>query len=53
MGERPPGTTLGRFGDMGPYEKSNCAWQTPAEQVANRRPDRKYRPKKQVAQIAA
>jgi hypothetical protein len=40
MGERPAGTTLGRYGDVGPYEKSNCSWQTVAEQVANRRPDR-------------
>ena len=40
LGERLPGTTLGRLGDVGPYEKSNCAWMSPAEQVANRRPDR-------------
>ena len=33
MGERPPGTTLGRFGDKGNYEPSNCAWQTPEEQA--------------------
>jgi hypothetical protein len=28
MGERPPDTTLSRFGDTGNYEKSNCAWHT-------------------------
>jgi hypothetical protein len=56
MGPRPVGTSLGRFGDTGPYEKSNCAWQNSAEQVANRRPDRKMRgasKKKIVEQIAA
>jgi hypothetical protein len=54
MGERPPGTTLGRFGDTGNYEPGNVVWMTSAEQVANRRPDRKYRGKKQnQEQIAA
>ena len=28
MGERPDDTTLGRFGDIGDYKPSNCAWQT-------------------------
>jgi hypothetical protein len=37
MGERPEGTTLGRFGDVGNYNKENCAWMTPAEQGAERR----------------
>jgi hypothetical protein len=37
MGERPKGTTLGRFGDVGDYEPSNCKWMTPEEQAANRR----------------
>lgn len=37
MGERPAGTTLGRFGDVGNYEPGNCAWQTPKEQGAERR----------------
>ena len=32
MGERPLGTTLGRFGDKGNYEKSNCEWQTKKQQ---------------------
>jgi len=41
MGERPPGTTLGRFGDTGNYSPGNVSWQTLAEQVTNRRPDRK------------
>src|SRR6266849_1411780 len=32
MGERPTGTSLGRFGDVGAYCKENCAWQTKREQ---------------------
>jgi hypothetical protein len=32
MGERPPGTTLGRFLDTGNYKKSNCSWMTWKEQ---------------------
>jgi hypothetical protein len=32
MGERPDGTTLGRFGDVGDYEPFNCSWQTDEEQ---------------------
>ena len=36
MGERPPGTTNGRFGDIGNYEPGNCKWMTPAEQLADR-----------------
>lgn len=31
---RPAGTTLGRFGDVGNYEKGNCAWMTKAQQGA-------------------
>jgi hypothetical protein len=40
LGDRPPGTSLGRFGDVGNYEPGNVSWQTQAEQVANWRPDR-------------
>jgi hypothetical protein len=37
VGERPPGTTLGRFMDIGNYEPGNCRWMTRAEQSAERR----------------
>jgi hypothetical protein len=37
MGERPEGTTLGRFRDTGDYAPGNCCWQTPAQQLAERR----------------
>jgi len=40
LSERPPGTTLGRFHDVGDYQPSNVAWMTPEEQVRNWRPDR-------------
>lgn len=32
MGERPPGTSLGRYLDLGPYEVANTAWMTHPEQ---------------------
>jgi hypothetical protein len=34
MGDRPEGTTLGRYGDVGNYERGNIAWQTAAQQGA-------------------
>ena len=37
MGERPPGTTLGRFTDMGDYSPENCEWETPKQQGAQQR----------------
>jgi hypothetical protein len=50
MGERPQGTSLGRFGDVGNYQKSNCAWQTRKEQIAEQKTKRLL---KAVEQIAA
>jgi hypothetical protein len=37
LGERPPGTTLGRYMDTGNYEPGNCQWMTGAEQGEQRR----------------
>lgn len=37
MSERPPGTTLNRKDNDGPYARWNCDWAGPAAQAANSR----------------
>jgi hypothetical protein len=43
LGERPAGTSLGRFGDVGPYAPGNTAWMTPKEQAEEQRRKRAAR----------
>lgn len=37
MGDRPPGTTLGRLNNDGNYEPGNCKWEAATTQARNKR----------------
>jgi len=37
LGERPPGTTLSRYGDVGDYTPENTTWHTPKQQAAEQK----------------
>jgi hypothetical protein len=53
MGEPPPGMSIDRRNNDGPYAAWNCRWATAREQVLNRRPAKRKRRRAELADILA